>query len=71
MPPNVTLHAPSGEKSVVVVIGLGMVGLSFIEKLLEYDTSSQYQIITFSEETLRKDTWYCYMKSQYRHVTDY
>ncbi|KAI8594628.1 nitrite reductase [NAD(P)H] large subunit domain protein, partial [Dissophora ornata] len=34
----------------VVIIGLGMVGLSFIEKLLEYDTAKKYTITTICEE---------------------
>ncbi|MFQ5596749.1 MAG: nitrite reductase large subunit NirB [Nitrospiria bacterium] len=37
-------------KKTVVVIGNGMVGLRFCEKLVEFDTEGQYQIITFCEE---------------------
>ncbi|KAF9346009.1 hypothetical protein BGX26_002526 [Mortierella sp. AD094] len=34
----------------IVVIGLGMVGLSLIEKILEYDTAKKYKITTICEE---------------------
>ena len=36
----------------VVVIGNGMVGLRFCEKLVEYDTDHQYRVVTFCEEPL-------------------
>ncbi|KAF8959660.1 hypothetical protein BGZ46_001720 [Entomortierella lignicola] len=39
-------HAPIH----VVIIGLGMVGLSFIEKILEYDTAKKYTITAICEE---------------------
>ena len=39
-------------KETVVVIGLGMVGLSFIEKLLKYDTKKRYKVVSFCEESL-------------------
>ncbi|KAI0353217.1 nitrite reductase [Trametes cingulata] len=35
----------------VVVVGLGMVGIAFIEKLLDLDTAHQYRIVTCGEET--------------------
>ncbi len=38
------------EKKQVVVIGNGMVGHRFIEKLVEYDSEGQYEITTFCEE---------------------
>lgn len=43
------------EKQTIVVVGLGMVGLRFIEKLLEYDNTlsnndKHFQVITFCEE---------------------
>ena len=34
----------------VVVIGNGMVGLRFCEKLVEFDTAKQFRIVTFCEE---------------------
>ncbi|KAI0364905.1 nitrite reductase [Pilatotrama ljubarskyi] len=34
----------------IVVVGLGMVGIAFIEKLLDLDTGHQYRIVTCSEE---------------------
>jgi len=38
------------KKRNVVVIGNGMVGLRFCEKLVELDTNEQYRIVTFCEE---------------------
>ena len=38
------------ERDTIVVVGLGMVALSFIEKIKEYDTDQVYQIKVFSEE---------------------
>ncbi|KAG0331654.1 hypothetical protein BG004_001555 [Podila humilis] len=38
--------------SSIVIIGLGMVGLSFIEKILEYDTAKKYTITAICEEPL-------------------
>ncbi|KAI9062280.1 nitrite reductase [Trametes sanguinea] len=35
----------------VVVVGLGMVGIAFIEKLLDLDSAHRYRIVTFGEET--------------------
>jgi nitrite reductase (NADH) large subunit len=40
----------SSRRETVLVIGNGMVGLRFCEKLVEYDTARQYHIITFCEE---------------------
>jgi len=40
----------SNGKKNIVVIGNGMVGHRFIEKLIEYDAGQQYQITTFCEE---------------------
>jgi len=34
----------------IVIAGLGMVALSFIEKVREYDTAHVYDIKVFSEE---------------------
>src|SRR5262245_66443561 len=34
----------------VVVIGNGMVGERFVEKLIEFDTAREYEIVTFCEE---------------------
>ena len=41
---------PLEERKTIVVIGNGMVGLRFCEKLVEFDTTKQYRIVTFSEE---------------------
>ena len=38
------------EPETILVVGLGMVALSFIEKIKEYDTDQVYQIKVFSEE---------------------
>jgi nitrite reductase (NADH) large subunit len=38
------------QRQTVVVIGNGMVGLRFCEKLVAYDTERQYNIVTFCEE---------------------
>ncbi|KAF0467328.1 nitrite reductase NADPH small subunit [Gigaspora margarita] len=52
MPPNdVTILPVQHSKSTVVVVGLGMVGLYFIEKLLQFDVRKQYNIETFCEES--------------------
>lgn len=54
MPPN-TEDSPMSEAyhhetRHIVVIGLGMVAVSFIEKVLSYDTDRTYHISVFSEE---------------------
>ncbi|MCG8449321.1 MAG: nitrite reductase large subunit NirB [Pirellulales bacterium] len=38
------------QKQTVVVVGNGMVGHRFVEKLVEFDTEKQYKIVTFCEE---------------------
>lgn len=43
-------HNGSGRKRNVVVIGNGMVGLRFCEKLVEFDVERRYRITTFCEE---------------------
>ena len=40
----------SGRQKTVVVIGNGMVGQRFCEKLVEYDVLRQFAIVTFCEE---------------------
>ena len=40
----------SASKKTIVVIGNGMVGLRFCEKLVEFDTQQQFRIVTFCEE---------------------
>ncbi|KAF9941718.1 hypothetical protein BGZ70_006212, partial [Mortierella alpina] len=47
----------------IVIIGLGMVGLSFIEKILEYDTTKKYTITAICEEPfdqliMKPEQWY-------------
>lgn len=39
------------QKKTVVVIGNGMVGQRFCEKLVEFDTRQEWQIVTFCEES--------------------
>jgi len=38
------------EKKTIVVIGNGMVGHRFVEKIIEFDDRKQYRIVTFCEE---------------------
>lgn len=41
----------NGNRKKIVVVGLGMVGISFIEKLLKLDARSrEYDILVFGEE---------------------
>lgn len=40
----------------VVILGLGMVGVSFIEKMLEYDTAKKYTFTAICEEPMGKET---------------
>ncbi|CAG8705957.1 6174_t:CDS:2, partial [Acaulospora morrowiae] len=51
MPPNDSTIQDQECESTVVVVGLGMVGLYFIEKLLNYDITRKFRIETFCEET--------------------
>ncbi|KAI8589038.1 hypothetical protein BDZ88DRAFT_475455 [Geranomyces variabilis] len=39
-------------KLTVVVVGLGMVGLRFVEKLIEYDKGKKFAIVVFAEESV-------------------
>lgn len=40
----------SQEKETIVVIGNGMVGHRFVEKIIEFDATKKYKIVTFCEE---------------------
>ncbi len=40
----------SQKRKTIVVIGNGMVGLRFCEKIIEFDTKNEYKIVTFCEE---------------------
>jgi nitrite reductase (NADH) large subunit len=42
--------SPKSERKTVVVVGNGMVGQRFCERLVEFDESEQYRIVTFCEE---------------------
>ena len=42
--------ARNRERKTVVVIGNGMVGHRFCERLVEYDLDQSYEIVTFCEE---------------------
>ncbi|KAF8587207.1 nitrite reductase [Ramaria rubella] len=42
---------PPKDRRTIVVVGLGMVGIAFIEKLLDLDDAGRYRIITCGEET--------------------
>lgn len=46
---DVATTSPDDQKT-IVVIGNGMVGLRFCEKLVEFDKAGQYRIVTFCEE---------------------
>lgn len=46
---EVEVTAPDDRKT-IVVIGNGMVGLRFCEKLVEFDTAKNFRIVTFCEE---------------------
>ena len=37
-------------RQTVVVVGHGMVGHRFVEKLIEFDVDRRYRIVTFCEE---------------------
>lgn len=54
MVPTVTQN--NAAASSIVIIGLGMVGLSFIEKILEYDSAKKYTITAICEEPLGKSS---------------
>ena len=41
---------PTEDRKTIVVIGNGMVGLRSCEKIVEFDTTKQYRIVTFCEE---------------------
>jgi len=45
-----TNHSDTYLKKTVIVIGNGMVGQRFCEKLMERDTQNHYKIVTFCEE---------------------
>jgi NAD(P)H-dependent nitrite reductase large subunit/NAD(P)H-dependent nitrite reductase small subunit len=46
----IATHHKSTSRQNIVVIGNGMVGHRFCERLVEFDTERQYRIITFCEE---------------------
>ncbi|CAE6437499.1 unnamed protein product [Rhizoctonia solani] len=49
-PVAVSEFSPMGRKTILVV-GLGMVGIAFIEKMLALDEEKRYRIVTCGEET--------------------
>ncbi|KAI0695733.1 nitrite reductase [Cytidiella melzeri] len=42
---------PPEQRKTVFVVGLGMVGIAFIEKLFDVDTSMRYKVVTCGEES--------------------
>ncbi|ORX96947.1 hypothetical protein K493DRAFT_370402 [Basidiobolus meristosporus CBS 931.73] len=50
MAPNTEIITPTDAQQTIVVVGLGMVAVSFIEKVLSYDTKHMYNIKVFGEE---------------------
>ena len=50
-PPGLVSNESSGERKKVVVVGLGMVGVAFVEKLIAKDKKRQeYKIVVLGEE---------------------
>ncbi|MEX2113008.1 MAG: nitrite reductase large subunit NirB [Pirellulales bacterium] len=49
-PSPATAPATHGTRKTVVVVGNGMVGLRFCERLVEFDTTGAHRIVTFCEE---------------------
>lgn len=47
---NNELPPPSPTPKTIIVVGLGMVAVSFMEKVIEYDEEDMYHIKVFSEE---------------------
>lgn len=47
---NARPTAAIGARKTIVVIGNGMVGLRFCEKLAEFDTAGEFKLVTFCEE---------------------
>ncbi|KAI9474232.1 MAG: hypothetical protein EXX96DRAFT_509364 [Benjaminiella poitrasii] len=53
MPPNVSasdIPALNRNQKTIVVVGLGMAAVAFVEKILEYDTDKKYCIKVFGDE---------------------
>jgi nitrite reductase (NADH) large subunit len=48
--PKTTAARPVVDRKPIVVVGNGMVGLRFCEKLIEFDSKQEYRIVTFCEE---------------------
>src|SRR5262245_30204318 len=46
----ISMPATSTSRQTIVVIGNGMVGQRFCERLVEFDTQGQFQLVTFCEE---------------------
>ncbi len=51
------LISPKDTRQTLVLIGHGMVGHRFCEKLVAYDTARQFRIVTFCEEPRAPTAW--------------
>ncbi|QDS68561.1 hypothetical protein FKW77_000292, partial [Venturia effusa] len=47
---NGGLSATSSSRKKIVVVGLGMVAIQFIEKLMKMDTQREYDVVVIGEE---------------------
>ncbi|KAB5593146.1 Nitrite reductase (NAD(P)H) large subunit [Ceratobasidium theobromae] len=50
MAPVAVSETPAMDRKTIVVVGLGMVGIAFIEKMLALDEEKRYRIVTCGEE---------------------
>ncbi|CAE6377557.1 unnamed protein product, partial [Rhizoctonia solani] len=50
MAPTAVSEIPSMDRTTILVVGLGMVGIAFIEKMLALDEEKRYRIVTCGEE---------------------
>ncbi|KAG8720339.1 hypothetical protein FRC09_009734, partial [Ceratobasidium sp. 395] len=51
MAPIALEDVPAVDRKTIMVVGLGMVGIAFIEKMLALDEKKRYRIVTCGEET--------------------
>lgn len=51
MPPNtIDLPSPPTAQKTIVIVGLGMAAVAFMEKMLAYDTEKEFCIKVFGDE---------------------
>ncbi|QRV85667.1 nitrite reductase (NAD(P)H) large subunit [Ceratobasidium sp. AG-Ba] len=69
MAPVAVSDVPPVDRKTIVVVGLGMVGIAFIEKMLALDEQKRYRIVTCGEEThLAYNRCLTFDTSQHRSV---